>query len=317
MLLTQKEKEYILDIFPNIKLSYENQIYKKVLNYDYVAAIPQGTKCYAWFTYHKNKPTCFIIELNKKKITDVKMFNACFSIELSKGKNGTLVYGTLFYTSGNRFFTIEDIFIYKNTNVSLSWVKKIQLLGEILKNEIKQISYKNSYVVFGLPILSTKIENVEKKIQNFKYPIGSLHFYFFNNVNKYLSTKMNPMNQTNETKNIKNTNGRTFIIRPDIQNDIYYLYSLDEPSREQEQKQEQEKECEIAHIPDFKTSVMMNQLFRNIKENENLDRLEESDDEEEFENNQENKFVNLDVSHKMFCQYNHKFKRWVPLYVIK
>jgi hypothetical protein len=145
MLLTQKEKEYILDIFPNIKLSYENQIYKKVLNYDYVAAIPQGTKCYAWFTYHKNKPTCFIIELNKKKITDVKMFNACFSIELSKGKNGTLVYGTLFYTSGNRFFTIEDIFIYKNTNVSFSWEKKMQLLGEIFKNEIKQISYKNSY----------------------------------------------------------------------------------------------------------------------------------------------------------------------------
>jgi len=310
MLLTQKEKKDILEIFPTIKLSYENQIYKKVLHYDCVAAIPQGTKCYAWFTYYKNKPTCFIIELNKKKITDVKMFNACFSVELSKGKNGTVVYGTLFYTSGNRFFTIEDIFIYKNSYISFSWEKKMQLLGEIFKNEIKQISYKNSYVVFGLPIFSTKLENIEKKIQNLKYPIVSLHFYFFNNVNKYLSTKLNQMNQTNEST--KNANGKTFIIRPDIQNDIYYLHSTDESFRE---KEEQEKECEIAHIPDFKTSVMMNKLFRNIKENENLDRLEESDDEEEFENNQENKFVKLDVSYKMFCQYNHKFKRWVPLYV--
>jgi hypothetical protein len=300
MLLTQKEKEYILEIFPNLKLSYETQIYKKVLNYDYVAAIPHGTTCYAWFTYHKNKPTCFIIELNKKKITDVKMFNASFSVELSKGKNGTVVYGTLFYTCGNRFFTIEDIFIYKNSYVPFSWEKKMQLLGEIFKNEIKQISYKNSYVVFGLPILSTKIEDVEKKIQNLKYPIGSIHFYFSNNVNKYLSMKMNHMNEPS-----KNTRGQTFIVRADIQNDIYYLTAQNECS----------KECEIAHIPDFKTSVMMNKLFRNIKENENLDRLEESDDEEEFENNQENKFVNLDVSHKMFCQYNHKFKRWVPLYV--
>ena len=35
----------------------------------------------------------------------------------------------------------------------------------------------------------------------------------------------------------------------------------------------------------------MNSLFRTIKENENLDSLEESDDEEEFENSNVDKFV--------------------------
>ena len=39
---------------------------------------------------------------------------------------------------------------------------------------------------------------------------------------------------------------------------------------------------DIAYIPDYKTSVFMNSLFRNIKENINLDYLEESDDEEEL-----------------------------------
>ena len=34
-------------------------------------------------------------------------------------------------------------------------------------------------------------------------------------------------------------------------------------------------------IPDYKTSVFMNDLFRTIKENKNLDLLEESDDEED------------------------------------
>ena len=58
---------------------------------------------------------------------------------------------------------------------------------------------------------------------------------------------------------------------------------------------------------------MMNKLFRNIKENDNLDNLEESDDEEEFENEKEDKFVYLDKSFKMKCKYNHKFKRWVPI----
>ena len=38
----------------------------------------------------------------------------------------------------------------------------------------------------------------------------------------------------------------------------------------------------------------MNSLFRNIKENRNLDLLEESDDEEEFENTSLDKFVDLD-----------------------
>jgi hypothetical protein len=57
----------------------------------------------------------------------------------------------------------------------------------------------------------------------------------------------------------------------------------------------------------------MNKIFRNMKENYNLDALEESDDEAEFENEKEDKYVFLDRCVKMNCQYNHKFKKWVPL----
>ena len=60
---------------------------------------------------------------------------------------------------------------------------------------------------------------------------------------------------------------------------------------------------------------MMNKLFRIIKENDNLDALEESDDEEEFENENIDKFVRLDKSYKMVCRFNHKFKKWVPIKV--
>ena len=49
-MLTQSEKETILREFPNIKLSYETIIYKKVYNSDYIVAIPEGKKCFAWFT---------------------------------------------------------------------------------------------------------------------------------------------------------------------------------------------------------------------------------------------------------------------------
>ncbi len=57
----------------------------------------------------------------------------------------------------------------------------------------------------------------------------------------------------------------------------------------------------------------MNKLFRNIKENDNLDALEESDDELEFENEKEDRYVYLNRAINMICSYNTKFKKWVPL----
>jgi len=61
---------------------------------------------------------------------------------------------------------------------------------------------------------------------------------------------------------------------------------------------------------------MLNSLFRNIKENRDLDTLEESDEEEEFENSNIDKFVYLERSYKMICNYNKKFKKWIPIKVL-
>ena len=51
----------------------------------------------------------------------------------------------------------------------------------------------------------------------------------------------------------------------------------------------------------------MNELFRNIK-SRNLDLLEESDDEDEFENISETKYVDMNKSVIMNCEFNSKFK---------
>ena len=123
-----------------------------------------------------------------------------------------------------------------------------------------------------------------------------------NNKDKYMKQNQNDRNNSkfnNQKKEI------VFKVKPDIQNDIYHLYTLNDKG--------DEVYFDIAYIPDFTTSVMMNKLFRNIKENDNLDALEESDDEEEFENEKEDRFVYLDKSYYMICQYNYKFKKWYPL----
>ena len=117
------------------------------------------------------------------------------------------------------------------------------------------------------------------------------------NVNPNLVVKLN----MNLEKPALSRKDKIFICKPDIQNDIYHLYSLEN------------EYTGLACIPDYKTSVMMNKLFRVIKENNDLDALEESDDEEEFENENVDKFVYLDRSYKMICNFNNKFKKWIPI----
>ena len=58
---------------------------------------------------------------------------------------------------------------------------------------------------------------------------------------------------------------------------------------------------------------MMNSLFRNIKENKNLDALEESDSEEDFEDISVDKNVDLEKAINFVCVYKEKFKSWIPI----
>jgi hypothetical protein len=61
----------------------------------------------------------------------------------------------------------------------------------------------------------------------------------------------------------------------------------------------------------------MNGIFRNIRENANIDAIEESDDESDFENIQENKYVDLEKIVKMECSFHYKFKKWMPFLIIE
>ena len=126
----------------------------------------------------------------------------------------------------------------------------------------------------------------------------------------YQNNRNNPSSYTNNhsfsTPKLDSKREIVFKVKPDIQNDIYNLHLFDNNV---------ESFHEVAYITDYKTSVMMNKLFRNIKENQNLDALEESDDEEEFQNEEIDKFVHLDREFNMVCTYNFKYRKWMPIRV--
>ena len=311
MHITEIEKNEILKDFPNIELSYENIIHKKVYDADFIMAIPEGKKCFAWFTIFKNQNVCFIIDISENnQYSRVEIVPCCFHSRLSYG---TIFLGTIFKYNNVQFFSIEDIYYHNGVNINKElFVKKLGFLKNIFLSEIKQIAYSDNQIVFGLPLISTSFQDLLSKINLLHYKIKKFHFLKKREIMTMNYTKQNP-NNWNVSKNpnpnhpFQNKNPLmneiVFKIKPDIQNDIYHLFTYDDP----------ENSVGIAYISNYEKSVMMNKLFRNIKENQNLDALEESDDEEEFENDKIDKFVYLDKSYNMLCSYNTKFRKWEPL----
>ena len=99
-----------------------------------------------------------------------------------------------------------------------------------------------------------------------------------------------------------------FRVMADIQNDVYHLFAYDGKTKEYTY-------VNIAYIGTRMLSVYMNNLFRNIRENKNVDYGEESEDEETFQNVNPDKYVDLKKEYKMNCVFNNKFKKWVPVSV--
>jgi hypothetical protein len=343
------EKQEILKNFPNIKLSYENIIHNKVVNNkintcDLYLAIPCGKKCFAWFTSYNDENVCFIMELmENKNIYDIKIYNCVFNSDLTYG-NGTIVYGTHFNHKQTNFFAIENIYYWKGNDITnYGWYDKLKYQTKLFEGDIKQVCYNKKYIIFGLPLLASNLEDLKKHIDSVEYKIYSLQLRNLNKLDTFDSilyknldinttilksdkivkqikqilpeqSQVSIQIQDNKQKHINTRQFSNytpkqvvFKIKPDIQNDIYHLYCLNDSI---------ETYYKVAYIPDYKTSVMMNKLFRNIKENENLDSLEESDDEEEFQNEREDRFVHLNTSYNMLCGFNYKFKKWYPINLV-
>lgn len=298
MHLHHNDQDKLIKRLPKLKLSYEN-IHKKVFSDIYVI-IPKGKKYLAWYTYYEDKKVCIFVELGQgmqKQIRNMYIVPQKFEKKLVLG---TIFYGTLFHNNDKKLYSIENIHYYKGRNVEDNNEKtKLSMLKYILSTEIKQCIIGKQGIYIGLPSMTTSFENAIQISKLLPYTVYSIQNRNFNDRKMtYNSTLYKNANDIDDTKII-------FSVKADIQNDVYYLYT-----RNRENNYEK---YDIAAIPDYKTSILMNNIFRKIKENNNLDALEESDDEEEFENIDEDKFVDLDKCVKMICVFNSKFNKYVPI----
>ena len=298
----------ILKTFPKFELSYENITHKKVHNADILLAIPEGNKGFAWFTCYNNENICFLLEMDEKnKIKNIKRILVSFIDSLALG---TIFYGSLFIYNNISCFAIEDIYYYKGNNyIYTPYSNKLYLLKQIFNTEISQNILNHNFTIFGLPLVYMDFNLLLNDIQKLPYKISQIKFRFFEKKNTRKIMTMNYFKPSIISKNNiqKEKQTAVFKIMADIEPDIYNLFIY---------KNGVDEYYDMAFIPDFKTSVMMNKLFRNIKENDNLDTIEESDNELDFEDVREDKYVYLDKSFNLICEYNYKFKRWVPISLV-
>tara|TARA_Y100000389_G_C17370396_1_gene468693 strand:+ start:104 stop:991 length:888 start_codon:yes stop_codon:yes gene_type:complete len=276
----------ILSRFPEIKPCYEKKIYTKPTNYDICFAIPKGKKFFGWFTYYLNKPVFFLVDVIKKNIT---LKYTSFDLKLCN----TVIYGTQFYYKSNEIFSLEDILIFQSKHVNLyNFKEKQKLIDYIFKNlHCNQIEKK--FLMFGTPYMSTNIDDLYKN-KHIPYVVYS---YQCRNL-----TKLSPYQNFITEKSLTN-NFATFKVMADNRQDIYKLYCLD-------------GFYGFACVSNLKISKLLNSIFRQIKESTNLDLLEESDDEEEFQNISDNKY-NLNNIVFMRCKFNKKFNSWEPIDISK
>ena len=294
-----------------------------------------------------------IVSITKKNVShtfpdNTILYGTYFYIrqpqQISNGKNGNTTY---YFTIENIHYYNGLHLDTTNVFDKLTKINDFFKQQQQQQQQQQQLNLKNQYntVEIGLPHISSSLKSasdikpfysafcIQKKnykntlneYENVFYfnsifncssvvvPLPPTHSCTENTANTASTTNTANTSSTTNTANKINTNNNTnskykiFTVRADLQNDVYHISNPDDNDVTVKSNEI------VASIPDYKTSVMMNSLFRNIKENNSLDALEESDDEDEFENVNLDKFVDLSKKIKMKCIYNYKFKKWTPI----
>lgn len=321
--------------FPQVELSYETDAHKKVLNskYDICVSIPTGKKYFAYFTYAPGtaNDACYVIDRQGIQFTQV---NYC--VNDAKNSSGislhleTILYGTLCDLPSHKFFIIEDIHSYCGLTMKhMTFAEKMIRLKEFL-NTVKPC---NDGITFVLPYMRQLTSFADKIDTLLEDPIfydamlnqtaytthhvqfrASAHIvpYLNHNYKKNTSKTVAPATVDNKQREelvprkdidyaaAARKKEAIFLVGADLDDDIYHLYCYG-------------AYFDLAYIGTRNESKYMNGLFRNIRENTNVDLGEESEDEDMFQNVNPDKYVDLEKRIKMNCVYNPRWRRWTPV----
>ena len=253
---------------------------------DLYMLVPKGRKCCLWFTGFSTGPACFIVELDRAGWpTNIVQVACSFERELAFD---TLVSGVLVddHCDGVVFCALL-MQIWKGRPMPRALDKQIvafeRLMGAVHHDPELPL------LAIALPAMCDDQTKVKQLVANSQVGVHGVRV-----ADTARNAFLGVYRVTEEDQP-----SCVVVVKPEIEEDVYSLWSGEK----------------IGHalVPDLKTSVMLNGLFRNIKENSNLDALEESDDEDEFEDISEDRFLVAKEGFPMEVKYSVRFKGWIPI----
>tara|TARA_B110000008_G_scaffold273109_3_gene306850 strand:- start:32 stop:1027 length:996 start_codon:yes stop_codon:yes gene_type:complete len=302
-MLSNKERKYLISKFPKVKPFYEKTLHNKVSHDNdenekmetFYMCIPSGKKYFIWFTLLNNRPTCISLNyyFKTKSFQQIKKIPCNFDPILCSGECGTILYGTHVLLKQKNVFSVENIFYYKNKKVLFDLqFTKLNLIHDILNSRIASKIYLKREYLFKLPLIDSSFKNLKQKLSKLSYKVYCIQHRSWSK-NTYV----------NEIIKINTKHYAVFSVTSELNTDVYSLYCLNANNLEK---------VGVAYIGTIKLSKFMNKLFRYIRENDDIDLIEESEDEDYFENVRDDKFV-LNKTYNIQCIFNRKYNKWEPI----
>ena len=340
MELYTNQFNHIMNRFPYIEHTYETIATNKVSNdYNLALAIPHGKKVMVWFTFHLDTHVCYLLDINRKKqVFKATRISNYSTLNLSMG---TILYGTLIDINSDikennetPIFIMEDVYYYNGIELyKRHFSNKLKIFKNII-SDIQNINYDKLQIKCYIPVMwsvdlledSILSNNIPSDVNTIAYNTHHIQYKTIYKTKPSFNVILNRKLNLNAST-AKNTSNNYYISRytidyskpqykmktvfqvcADNQFDIYHLFAYG--------KNNSTVYYNISYIPNYKISVFMNSIFRNIRENNNLDYIEESEDEDEFQNTDENKYVDINKTVLIECYFHYKFKKWVPIKVM-
>jgi hypothetical protein len=316
---------HIMHRFPAFELSYETFAHKKVPPiYDIAMAIPAGKKHLIWFTYDNDTDIAILLDLNKSnqivgsRRVDVPALT-------TESYYGTLLYGTIIQDGELPVFVIEDLCHYRGRNVRhLLFGEKLTYLQKLFEKDLPDQTAHNG-LILSLPYMRVSRDAAldslpfyESMTKPAKYVSHHIQFRSSGKVAPYLNhiyKKPQPVVELSTQILVPRTDvnyrlpaysrAAVFRVVADVRDDVYHLFAHG--------GQDTTVYVNVLYLGTRQQSKYMYSLFRNIKENINIDYGEESDDEETFQDMRLDKYVDLAREHNVECVFNRKFRMWEPV----
>lgn len=292
-------------MLPPFELSYAIDRHRKVEPDAFLVA-PRGGRALLWFCSHDGDDACYSFRLDGRRQSRPTREMGCFSHELCAG---TLLYGVLQEQDqkGGKRFMCEDVLWCKGDRVErFSLRRKICLLQDIFDRGLGPVP-STRYMDIALPVWSESAEEAERIANACAYPCRGVFAYASH------LPGLRPLPRDRVHRRVVSAPRRVppsvgkhavLVAQACIEPDTYSLLARGPDSLVRVGR---------ASVPSIKTSVMMNRFLRKIKENENLDLLEESDSDEEFEDIAEDRYIHGSRYVAFKCAYNVRHQGWEPI----